>query len=63
VTNDGTVYVGHQDMTVKKYLPIDSINGIWGCGKAVADSLPVSPRVVSAAAQQVRRSPAGSSGH
>ena len=51
VTADGTVYVGHQDMTVKKYLPLDAANGSNGA----ADSLPVSPRLAagSTAAQQV----------
>lgn len=52
VTSDSTVYVGHQDMTVKKFLPTDALNG----SDAVADSLPASPRVMSggAAAHQVR---------
>jgi hypothetical protein len=51
VTADGTVYVGHQDMTVKKFLPMDAANGKW-----VADSLPVSPRMLTgnAAMLQVR---------
>lgn len=52
VTADGTVYVGHQDMTVKKYLPLDAANG----ANRVADSLPVSPRLMAGntAMQQVR---------
>jgi hypothetical protein len=50
VTSDGTVYVGHQDMTVKKYLPMETSNGCNG----VADSLPVSPRLAgNTTAQQV----------
>jgi hypothetical protein len=50
VTSDGTVYVGHQDMTVKKYLPMETANGCNG----VADSLPVSPRLAgNTTAQQV----------
>lgn len=50
VTSDGTVYVGHQDMTVKKFLPLDSaVNG------GAADSQPTTPRRANgAAAVQVR---------
>jgi hypothetical protein len=39
VTADGTVYVGHQDMTVKKFLPLDS-----AVNSGAADSQPTTPR-------------------
>jgi hypothetical protein len=55
VTSDGTVYVGHQDMSVKKYLPMDTATCSATArsqqqqqganGLHVVDSVPVSPRI------------------
>jgi hypothetical protein len=63
VTPDGTVYVGHQDMTVKKYLPLEAAaagcsgggtrSSSGGAGGSVPDSIPASPRLTAAGAQQV----------
>jgi hypothetical protein len=41
VTGDGTIYVGHQDTTVKKYLPINAAAAAEAAGTA---GVPFSPR-------------------
>lgn len=47
VTGDGTIYVGHQDTTVKKYLPISAAAAAEAAGTA---GVPFSPRATGAGA-------------
>lgn len=45
MTDDGTIYVGHQDTTVKKYVPV---NPAAAAEASAAGGVPFSPRVSTA---------------